>query len=287
MTNKRDELIEEAAKAIGAKSWLGFAEGELFADAYARIAFEVFEQSHTPCEASSNDEREALARVLFIASDDFAFADRMAKAWDAPGTHGRARWYNYADKVLAAGFRRVGQGEPTPCLVEHPFSGRLCSNPAASCDGHVCDITPAVQGEPTDAQVKASTRAFYAASWLDIDAGRSDGRTDNQRSEDGVRAALRAAFATEQGENRPDLRRVISEALRETYSWSDSTQAVFDAVTAWLAVQGEPTDALVDEVTVAICVALRHTGDRECEHDHAAARAALRAASATEQGRVK
>ncbi|WDH77899.1 hypothetical protein PTQ19_10235 [Microbacterium esteraromaticum] len=47
--------------------------------------------------------------------------------------------------------------------------------------------------------------------------------------------------------------------------------------------QAEPTDAQVDEVAVAICVAMGHTGDRECENDHDAARAALKAAFATNQ----
>lgn len=31
-----------------------------------------------------------------------------------------------------------------------------------------------------------------------------------------------------------DLRKVISDALRETYSWSESTQVTHDAVTEWL-----------------------------------------------------
>lgn len=70
------------------------------------IAGAEWQASRKPEAAPSDTDREALARAVFIASDDFAFADRMAKAWDAPGPHGRARWYRYADAVLAAGFSR-------------------------------------------------------------------------------------------------------------------------------------------------------------------------------------
>lgn len=84
----------------------------------ARAAFAVFKKADAP----TDDDRETLARALFIASDDFAFADRMAKAWDDPGPHGRARWYRYADAILAAGFRRSKvperQTEPSDARVE-------------------------------------------------------------------------------------------------------------------------------------------------------------------------
>ena len=71
----------------------------------ARAALEA--ATRVPVQGEPNDDREALARALFIASDDFAYADRMANAWDAPGPHGRQRWYRYADAVLAAGFSRA------------------------------------------------------------------------------------------------------------------------------------------------------------------------------------
>lgn len=69
-----------------------------------RLADALEAATRVPVQGEPNDDREALARVLYIASDDFAFADRMAKAWDAPGAHGRQRWYRYADAVIAAGF---------------------------------------------------------------------------------------------------------------------------------------------------------------------------------------
>jgi hypothetical protein len=111
-----DEIIAEAQRRHPHNHTVDdpFGEtGEAQSDPYgyeetARLAFIAggafaLEGEPAPVEG---DEREALARAIFIASDDFAFADRMAKAWDAPGTHGRARWYNYADAILAAGFRR-------------------------------------------------------------------------------------------------------------------------------------------------------------------------------------
>lgn len=72
-----------------------------------RLADALEAATRVPVQGEPNDDREALARVLYIASDDFAFADRMAKAWDAPGAHGRQRWYRYADAILTAGFSRA------------------------------------------------------------------------------------------------------------------------------------------------------------------------------------
>lgn len=57
----------------------------------------------------TDDKREALARILFIASDSRR-TDELAKAWDAPGPHGRQRWYDYADAVLTAGSPAFKEG---------------------------------------------------------------------------------------------------------------------------------------------------------------------------------
>lgn len=134
MTRKREDreaLITEAGEAI-LEAMGGIVPDELesmHADA-AKAALAVFEQAHTP----TDDEREALADWL-----------RQGAPFD------NETWGQYQDQLDFAAstieaLRRSVQGEPR-CLVEHPFSGRLCSNPATSCDGHVCDITPAVQGE--------------------------------------------------------------------------------------------------------------------------------------------
>lgn len=86
----------------------------------------VFEQAHSP----TDDEREALAEVL--------------DGVDIIREKGETRRYalRQADAALAAGFRRTVQGEPTLCLVEHPITGRRCSQPAEPSHAHVCDLPP-------------------------------------------------------------------------------------------------------------------------------------------------
>ena len=48
-------------------------------------------------------------------------------------------------------------------------------------------------GDPNEDAVERGARAFYAASWLDRDAGLSDTRSAAEMVKDGVRAALAAA----------------------------------------------------------------------------------------------
>lgn len=101
MTNKREELIEKAAKAIEKVPYHAWhdvtREG---AREIARAALAVFEQSHTP----TNDEREALLSVIISApeSGDALHVSEAERVRDA---------------VLAVGFRRPVQGEPTDAQV--------------------------------------------------------------------------------------------------------------------------------------------------------------------------
>lgn len=49
------------------------------------------------------------------------------------------------------------------------------------------------EGAPSEEQIERGARAFYAAAWLDKDAGLNDDRTAPEMVKDGVRAALTAA----------------------------------------------------------------------------------------------
>lgn len=165
MTNKREEMIEEAAKAMWEVKY-----GDVPPDVVpertevmqmARAALAVFEQSHTP----TNDER---CRVI---------ADMLRFQFMPDAVR------EYLTSYLEAGepLRRPVQGEPEcqEVSVSENVAGQM-----------------SVQGEPAEPVVNPDRL---------------------------------------QGKPHPGLRRVISEALRETHTWSESTQAVFDAVTAWLA----------------------------------------------------
>ena len=69
----------------------------------ARAALAVFREAQKP----TDDEREALARVIFLQQHPDS-----AGAWDAPGDAGKESWRLKADTILAAGFHRTEQGEP-------------------------------------------------------------------------------------------------------------------------------------------------------------------------------
>lgn len=103
MTNEKAIALIAKARDMAAASYGGTSRT-------LRDLADALEASLT---VPDGDVRELIARTLFIASDDFAFADRMAKAWDAPGPHGRQRWYNYADAILAA-FPVLGTAAPEP-----------------------------------------------------------------------------------------------------------------------------------------------------------------------------
>lgn len=98
---EREALIEKAAMAINSVRWnhaLPHANrgGVNWTDAdLARAAFAVFEQAHTP----TGDERDDLIALL-LRSREWNVADR-------------------ADAILAAGFRRTVQGDPTAALSDY------------------------------------------------------------------------------------------------------------------------------------------------------------------------
>lgn len=157
MTDKREELIdvlvEKPQHKISSNSQGGYdcrcgarwdwqkpekEAAERHAAGYlADRLFAVFEQAHTP----TDDEREALAEIVTYQT----FMDATPN--------------QEADAILAAGFRRT------------------------------------VQGEPTDAQV----RAAYVA-WSNHPRDINVSALEYMRS--ALRAALRAAAATQERENR-------------------------------------------------------------------------------------
>lgn len=102
MSDEMNDLIAEAREFLRSENAQYYDSSLIGALADALEA-----ATRERVQGEPNDDREALARVLYIARDDFALPDRMAKAWDAPGPHGRQRWYRYADAVLAAGFSRA------------------------------------------------------------------------------------------------------------------------------------------------------------------------------------
>lgn len=201
MTDKREELIEEAAKAILDEA--GVLPSERYDEMWelarrdARAALAVFEQAQAQTEAHekpfdtspervknggdsshvtpTDDEREAAFKAVAVArecTDGGCQEDRRV-----------------ANTLLAAGFRRTVQGEPAnatePDVALHSPD----------------EMQHNVQGEPSDAQVDAAIRAFHEATLGAPD----DGFLTSERLErmrDPWRAALRAAAATQEGEDR-------------------------------------------------------------------------------------
>ncbi|MDA4893284.1 hypothetical protein PFZ55_41130 [Streptomyces sp. MS2A] len=91
----REQMIDDAATAgaramRGATAHVGLRDRE-----FAAAALAVFEEAHAPTE----DEREALARTIWNADNLERAVLEDAKA--------------IADAILAAGFRRTVQGEPS------------------------------------------------------------------------------------------------------------------------------------------------------------------------------
>jgi len=173
MTDKREELIEEAAKAMyvasfgHAPSWEPSEKAEWCL--VAREALKVFEQSHTP----TIDERESLARAQWNDPMNVITWDELTeKAERDEADYREIRQYalNAAERGIAAGFRRTVQGEPTdaPRLPEY-----LCPK----CGWHL----------------SSHARSQYG---LDCPWGQSPA------ARSGLLAALRAAAATQTGENR-------------------------------------------------------------------------------------
>lgn len=111
----KQELIEEAAKALYRANWgdeFTFEEDREHWVNQARAALAVFEQAHTP----TDDEREALAKVVAKADEETLDYERRL-----PDYYSDESWEGYrlhADHILAAGFRRTVQGEPTDAEVE-------------------------------------------------------------------------------------------------------------------------------------------------------------------------
>lgn len=117
----REELIEEAAKAlfVGGDGLDSSPETRAIWEPRIRAALAVFEQARTPkvierhdlvmpiCEDTpTDDEREALA--LLLAKLREARHPEGLDAWSSDGI---------AHAILAAGFRRTVQGEPTDAQV--------------------------------------------------------------------------------------------------------------------------------------------------------------------------
>lgn len=136
MTSKREELIEQAAKAIYEHSettgegvtCMGCDERINYDLALhqARAALAVFEQALTPAVAVTDDER---ATVLAILSD-----------------------MDYND----GGMMRWSSGVPTQQAEK-------------VADRIMRELRRPVQGEPTDAQVKADAKVY--AAWEEHEAG--------------------------------------------------------------------------------------------------------------------
>ena len=161
----REELIE-AARVAYVEAWeakrkeigRGIAEPGAKSRAGIQAALAVFEQAHTPT-TPTDDEREALIDVMVMTKlSDYAATD-MSTIHQA------------VDAILAAGFRRTVQGEPTDAQVEHM---RRVLNDA--------DIDYSAREQRAD----AGGGEMEPGDWFTFLA----------------RAALRAAAATQEGENR-------------------------------------------------------------------------------------
>ena len=120
----REELIEEAAKAIQSAhhpttgaipGW--YSEEDAWRETYrafSRSALAVFEKAQAPAD----DEREALARLMCEKEDSGSYSE----------DEGTCSWhFELADAVLAAGFRRPAQGEPTEKQVQAAIQGRYAA----------------------------------------------------------------------------------------------------------------------------------------------------------------
>lgn len=154
---KREEVIEEAAKAIYDASWQGF-EGEVFSDVYARIAFAVFEKALTP----TDDGREAL--TLIVRDVHNMASDSSVETWVCGKCGGDA--------------------------YEHSLT-------ASTCIWEPIETHPAPQSEPSDAQVNRDYlaqvihKAVY--SRIPLDHLTDEAQADTYKRADAVVAALRAA----------------------------------------------------------------------------------------------
>lgn len=193
MTSKREELIEEVHYLIEQADSFRLQVGGDGAGAsptslvglWMRTASAlkaVFEQSRTPCEASSNDEQ--IERALDYIENGTMPAERR-------------EWL----RVLA---RRPVQVEPTDAPTVQ-FMARKGGKVQALIDSllaqanergiHIEVVYP--QGEPTDTDLLAASNAYmhYRPPYDDLSAFSVEFLED-------MRAALRAAFVAEQGENR-------------------------------------------------------------------------------------
>ncbi len=186
MTDKREELIEEAAKAMRDTGQLGGRNPDVYKLAEAALA--VFEQAHTP----TDDEREAL----------IAEADELVATWDQRGS-----WAPDSPVGLVMRFasylRRTVQGEPSATCpkcgtaVTDQTPSTFYTSHDETCGGALEEP----QGEPSDAAIIAGLRAFFdyenkkpvPNSWALSYWG---------PSAEQMRRALRAAAATQEGENR-------------------------------------------------------------------------------------
>ena len=152
----------------------------------------VFEQAHTP----TDDEREVLAELI---DPDTSRAGWNANAPDVRdqinGLHIKRGVYRVVDRILAAGFRRTVQGEPSIRVnmdAPIPYVGTT--------DDFMVNVRP--QGEPTDAQVNIpehlSKRDELGPAVRKFLVEEARAENDKRRADEARR--LRAAAATQTGE---------------------------------------------------------------------------------------
>jgi len=219
----REELIERAARAIfdmDGRPTMDSTRARISNEtkeqvrAQARAALAVFEQAHAP----TDDERDGMAKALC------AIETRSKAATLEEAQVGIQRWMRHRyeaerliEELADGGFevRRSVQGEPSVTVATKPaidevrkvldyyadeIDVSIWQEIASAVDDIPdCETWTAaphaehVQGEPTDAQVLAALEAYWGPQstgfWF----------ADQIKS---MRAALRAAAATQEGERR-------------------------------------------------------------------------------------
>ena len=202
MTTDREQLIEKAAKALTglteAEWGIATAEGSDhligYFDAAERV-WAVFEEAHTPTDG----ERAVLWEII----------DSERRGWQRIGS---GLTSDLRDRILAAGFRRTVQGEPS-------HEGHSFCDPRLGC----------VQGEPTDAQVLAGLNAQWRTERQQAKYPEREPAPDlsffGDSMTERMRAALRAA-ATVQGEPTdpnqiPDAVADAAQIAFHEFAWGD------------------------------------------------------------------
>lgn len=180
--SKREELIEEAQKWVeeygdGYNEFPGGPMVKYFGQELIErlAALAVFEQAHTP----TNDEREA----RYLVEQAGSFREQAGDSSDPNSLVGL--WLRTAS-ALESALRHPVQGDPTADAVERGARAAAILGDYDGCFERIDEWNALEQWE-RDAHPENEPTTDYE----DADFWR-----------DRVRAALRAAFATEQGENR-------------------------------------------------------------------------------------